>query len=129
MVPHEQDAEGPGRQDGALEAAISTAMVQMLHHETGRGPTRARTTIGEDLVVCVMSATLTKGEQNLADNDHGALVLRGRQAHQEIMKVKAITSVEGLTGRTVTAFMSCNHLDPDLAAEVFVLRPLAGRAE
>jgi uncharacterized protein YbcI len=129
MVPHEQDADGPGRQDGALEAAISTAMVQLLHRETGRGPTRARTTIGEDLVVCVMSATLTKGEQRLADSDHGALVLRVRQAHQDNMKVNAIAMVEGLTGRTVTAFMSCNHLDPDLAAEVFVLQPHSPRED
>jgi hypothetical protein len=33
--------------DGALTAAISTAMVSLLHSYTGRGPTRARTTIGE----------------------------------------------------------------------------------
>jgi hypothetical protein len=41
------------------------------------------------------------------------------------MKANAIASVEELTGRSVTAFMSCNHLDPDVAAEVFVLRPRA----
>jgi hypothetical protein len=41
---------------------------------------RARTTIGEDLVVCVMSAPLTKGEQSIVDNAHGALVLRAREA-------------------------------------------------
>jgi hypothetical protein len=35
----------------------------------------------------------------------------------------AIASVEELTGRTVTAFMSANHIDPDLAAELFVLEP------
>ena len=35
-------------------------------------------------------------------------------------------AVEELTGRDVVAFMSNNHIDPDLAVEVFVLRPLAG---
>ena len=42
------------------------------------------------------------------------------------MKTKAIASAEELTGRSVTAFMSCNHLNPDAAAEVFVLRPRPG---
>jgi hypothetical protein len=31
--------------------------------------------------------------------------------------------VEGATERKVVAFMSQNHIDPDLAAEVFVLEP------
>jgi hypothetical protein len=34
-----------------------------------------------------------------------------------------IAVVEDLTGRTVIAFMSANHIDPDLAAETFVLAP------
>jgi hypothetical protein len=35
--------------------------------------------------------------------------------------------VEALTGCKVEAFMSTNHLDPDYAAELFVLdRPVAG---
>jgi uncharacterized protein YbcI len=29
--------------------------------------------------------------------------------------------VEALTGRRVVAFMSANHVEPDLAAEIFVL--------
>jgi uncharacterized protein YbcI len=32
--------------------------------------------------------------------------------------------IEELTGRKVIGFMSDNHLDPDLAVEVFVLEPL-----
>ena len=31
--------------------------------------------------------------------------------------------IEELLGRRVIGFMSSNHLDPDLAAEVFVLAP------
>jgi uncharacterized protein YbcI len=40
-------------------------MVSLLRRYTGRGPTSARSTIGENLIVCVMGATLTKGEQSL----------------------------------------------------------------
>jgi uncharacterized protein YbcI len=32
-------------------------------------------------------------------------------------------AVEEATGRTVVAFMSQVHFDPDMAAEVFVLEP------
>jgi uncharacterized protein YbcI len=109
--------------DGRVEAAISTAMVKLLHGLTGRGPPRARTTVGEDVVLCVLSATLTKGERTLADHERVTTVLRGRQEYQDIMSVEAIAVVEGLTGRTVSAFMSANHIDPDLAAEIFVLAP------
>lgn len=98
-------------------------MVQLLHGLTGRGPPRARTTIDEDVVLCVLSATLTKGERTLVDHERAGVVLRGRRDYQDIMKAEAIAAVERLTGRTVNAFMSANHIDPDVAAEVFILAP------
>jgi hypothetical protein len=36
---------------------------------------------------------------------------------------EAITLVEELTDRDVVAFMSNNHVDPDLAVEIFILAP------
>ncbi|MFN8132848.1 MAG: Na-translocating system protein MpsC family protein [Solirubrobacteraceae bacterium] len=109
--------------NGPLEAAISSSMVSVVARHTGRGPTKARTTLGDDLVVCVMGATLTPGERTLAENGHDEVVLDGRRAYQSTMAAAAIEAVERLTSRTVAAFMSCNHIDPDLAAEVFVLVP------
>ena len=41
------------------------------------------------------------------------------------MEDDAISLVEELTDREVVAFMSNNHIDPDLAVEIFVLAPLA----
>jgi hypothetical protein len=38
------------------------------------------------------------------------------------MQSDCVVAIEALTGRTVAAFMSTNHIDPDLAAEVFVLK-------
>lgn len=106
---------------GAVTAAISNAMVGLLHRYTGRGPTRARTTIDENLVVCVMGATLTKGEQSLVQHGWTEIVLRGRRAFQDSMRDEAVDAVQSLTGRRVVAFMSNNHIEPDLAVEVFVL--------
>jgi uncharacterized protein YbcI len=37
------------------------------------------------------------------------------------MEDKLKEAIQALTGREVVAFMSTNHLEPDLAAEVFVL--------
>jgi hypothetical protein len=39
------------------------------------------------------------------------------------MRTDCIAAIEALTNRTVTAFMSANHIEPDMAAEVFVLAP------
>src|SRR5438105_789726 len=109
---------------GALTAAISNSMVSLLHRYTGRGPTRARTTIGEDIIVCVMGATLTKGEQSLVHDGKAEVVLHSRRAFQDTMQADAISAVQQLSGRRVVAFMSNNHIDPDLAVEVFILEPV-----
>jgi len=41
------------------------------------------------------------------------------------MEVRFIDTVEGLTGRTVKAFVSANHQDPDISVEFFTLEPPA----
>src|SRR4051794_33484005 len=54
--PHGQPARiRPKRQEGAaLNAAICRAIVHLLAESTGRGPTKARTTIDRDLIVVVL---------------------------------------------------------------------------
>lgn len=47
---------------------------------TGRGPTRARTYIDEDLVSVVPEASLTKGERSLVNSGSGEQVERMRLA-------------------------------------------------
>jgi uncharacterized protein YbcI len=114
----------PDRPQGsALTAAISQAIVRLLAESTGRGPTKARTTIDRDLIVVLLQNTLTPGERYLADNDRAEQVLDMRAAYQEAMSKACITAIEQLTDRTVSAFMSANHIDPDIAAEIFVLEP------
>ena len=48
-------------------------------------------------------------------------MLEMRRAYQETMRPELIAIVERLTGRKVAAFMSANHVDPDVAVETFVL--------
>ena len=115
-----------GRQrDGELAAEISNTVVRALARTTGRGPTKAKTTLGENGVFVVLQDTLTRGEQTLADAGEGDAVLDLRRRWQRVMRVDVSREIEELTGRTVIGFMSDNHIDPDLAVEVFILEPVA----
>jgi uncharacterized protein YbcI len=69
----------------------------------------------------VLHDSLTKGERRLVSEGHAPVVLHTRTVFQETMRPALVGSVEDLTGRTVTAFMSANHIDPDIAVETFVL--------
>jgi uncharacterized protein YbcI len=113
---HPPDGQSP-------TAAISNAIVRLLAESTGRGPTQARTTIDRDLVVVLLANALTKGERYLANNGRTQQVLDMRRAYQDAMTDECSVAVEQITGRKVVAFMSANHVDPDLAAEIFVLEP------
>jgi uncharacterized protein YbcI len=112
------------RPDGELAAAVSNTVVTALARTTGRGPTKAKTTIGDNGVFVVLEDTLTRGEQNLADAGEGEAVLDLRRRWQRVMEHEVSREIEELTGRKVVGFMSDNHIDPDLAVEVFVLEPL-----
>jgi uncharacterized protein YbcI len=112
-------------QDGELANRISMTVVRALGRTTGRGPTKAKTTLGENGVFVVLQHSLTRGEQTLAEAGEGAAVLDLRRRWQRVMEADVSREIEELTGRTVIGFMSDNHIDPDLAVEVFVLEPLA----
>src|SRR3954453_3160185 len=109
---------------GQLSAAISNTVVRALARTTGRGPTKAKTTLGENGVFVVLQDSLTHGEQTLANAGQGAAVLDLRRRWQGVMQAEVSREIEQLTGRKVIGFMSDNHIDPDLAVEVFVLEPV-----
>ena len=111
------------REDSGPGPMISTATVQLLHDFTGRGPTKAKTLIKDDVVTVLVADTLTRGERNLVDNGHSERVLQLRHDYQRVMADDLIAVVERQLDRKVIAFMSQNHIDPDLAVEVFVLDP------
>jgi uncharacterized protein YbcI len=106
----------------SLPAAISNAVVGLLHDYTGRGPTHARTTIGPDTIVVTLRDCLTKAERTLARRGQELEVLAMRRAFQNTMRDELVAAVEALTGRTVEAFLSDNLHDPDVAVEIFLMR-------
>ena len=106
-------------------ARISNHCVKTLNAYTGRGPTRSWTYINDELVATVLRDTLTKGELSLVADGRALLVRDMRKAYQDTMGKELVAGVEEITGRKVIAFLSDNHIDPDIAVESFVLEPLA----
>jgi uncharacterized protein YbcI len=111
------------RDDGTLSAAVANAVVGLVRQYTGRGPTKTRAVLSRDLVSVVMGDTLTKAERVLVADGKAELVLQIRHEFQKTMKDDLVAAVETLTERKVIAFMSDNHIDPDMAVESFVLEP------
>jgi uncharacterized protein YbcI len=114
---------------GQLNAAISNALVRIQREYFGRGPTKARASLRDDMVVAVMEDTLTKAERNLVADGRHEEVMNMRRSFQHTMRADVIAAVEELTGRKVIAFMSDTHVDPDLACEVILLEPESAALE
>ena len=103
--------------------AISNLVVRLLSEYTGRGPTKARTHFSDNLITVVVQDLLTKGERSLIRDGKADLVLETRRAYQLTMRDDYTAGIEEITGRVVIAFLSANHLDPDIAIESFMLAP------
>jgi uncharacterized protein YbcI len=116
-TPTQQQADGP------LYAALSNAVVRIMHEYTGRGPTTARTSIRDDVVVVVLQGSLLQAEHSLIADGKGQLVAEMRRSFQQTMREDLSAAVEMLTERKVIAFMSDSQLEPDYSVEVFVLAP------
>jgi uncharacterized protein YbcI len=108
---------------GEAAQAISNALVRLLRDYTGRGPTQAYTTITESHVIVVLRDALLKAERSLVQDGHSAAVIDMRRRVQTTMKDDLIAAVVEHTGREVLAFLSDHHIDPDIAVEVFILKP------
>ena len=113
-----------------MNQEINNGEVRVVREYTGRGPTKVRSVIDHSSVTILMSDTLTLGERRLVETGKSDSVLRTRHDLQLAMRDDLVKLVEDTLDRKVVAFMSDNHIDPDMAVEVFVLeraeRPDAG---
>ena len=112
--------------DGQLAAAISNTVVSALARTTGRGPDQGENHARRQRRVrrAPRQPLTSLGEQTLTDAGQGQAVLDLRRRWQGAMEADVSREIEELTGRKVIGFMSDNHIDPDLAVEVFVLEPV-----
>jgi uncharacterized protein YbcI len=118
------DISHDGARMGERLAQISTRLVQLHARFYGKGPTKAKTHLVDDLVVCSLRGGFTTVERTLIDSGNQESVYAVRRSFQEAMEDEFRSIVEEATGRRVIAYMSNIHVEPDIAFELFVLEPL-----
>jgi len=76
-----------------------------------------------------MHEVLTHAEKSLSQSGEIKAVDHIRHLFQETMADDFREAVERLTGRKVLAFISGNHIDPDIAADLFILDGPPGKPD
>jgi uncharacterized protein YbcI len=113
--------QGDRKALGEMRATISREVVRLHAEYYGKGPTKARTYILEDLVVVVLEETFTRAEKTLAARGEGDAIQHIRRRFQQQMQDSFTSVVEQATGRKVKAFLSETNIDQDVSVETFLL--------
>jgi uncharacterized protein YbcI len=114
-------AEGDRSSLGEMRATISKEIVRLQAEYYGKGPTRAKTYIVEDLVVVVLQESFTRAEKTLAERGEKDAIEHIRRRFQQQMADAFTSVVEQATGRKVRVFLSETNVDQDVSVETFLL--------
>jgi uncharacterized protein YbcI len=114
-------SEEQQRSVGAMRATISTESVRLQAEYYGKGPTRAKTYITEDLVVVVLEESFTRAEKTLVERGEREAIQHIRRRFQQQMADSFTSVVEQATGRKVKVFLSDTDIDQDVSVETFLL--------
>src|SRR4051812_47082232 len=82
-------------------ALVSNELVRLVANYTGRGPTKARTTLNSNVAVVVFQDTLTRGEQQLVAAGQTEAVSRTRRSFHDVMREEAVRAVQEILSRKV----------------------------
>jgi len=104
---------------------ISNRIAALHREHYGRGASRVRTMIHQDVVMTRLEDCFTTVEKKMIAEGAFVQVRETRTMFQDWMRPRFTEIVEGATGRKVAAFFSQVSHDPDMALEVFLLE-LAG---
>ena len=113
--------EGEPKALGETRARISKEMVRLQSEYYGKGPTRAKTYIVDDLVVVVLEESFTRAEKTLVERGEREAIQQIRRRFQQQMAESFIGIVEQATGRRVRVFLSETDVDQDVSVETFLL--------
>src|SRR5436190_6180 len=100
---------GDQKHIGNARAEIATRIVRLQSEYYGKGPTKAKAYITEDVVVVVLEETLTKAERTLVERGETETIQQIRRRFQQAMADEFKSIVEQATGRVVRAFLSRNQ--------------------
>lgn len=106
---------------GEMRATIAKEIVRLQAEYYGKGPTRAKTYIVEDLVVVVLQESFTRAEKTLAERGEKDAIEHIRRRFQQQMADAFTSVVEQATGRKVRAFLSETNVELDVSVETFLL--------
>jgi uncharacterized protein YbcI len=113
---------GPTLSGEEFLQAVTDSMVA-LHERYYRAPATAKSRmLGSDLLACVLGGVFTDVEKTMIELERAPVVQETRSAFQTAMQQKFIDEVERLSGREVLAFISNQHVGPDIEIEIFVFR-------
>jgi uncharacterized protein YbcI len=108
-----------GSKSGALVSDLSREIVRLHARLYGRGPTKARSYLQGDFVLCVLEDLFTPSERTLIDAGDAGHVVLTRAKFQAAVREEFISTVERITGRKVRTFMSQTDIETDCAVEFF----------
>src|SRR3954467_13011513 len=106
---------------GETRALIAHEIVRLQSEYCGKGPTKAKTYIVDDLVVVVLEESFTRAEKTLVDRGEREAIQQIRRRFQQQMADEFIGVVEQATGRKVRTFLSETNLEHDVSVETFLL--------
>jgi uncharacterized protein YbcI len=121
--PQQGPQTGPRGDRTSTASEISREIVRLHARLFGRGPTRAKTFLYDDFALCILEDVLTRAEKTLVTAGNTEQVHATRMAFQEAVRPEFVALAEEATGRTVRAFVSQIHIDPELAFELFLFEP------
>lgn len=103
-------------------AEVTNGIVGLFAEYYGRGPTRAKSFLLDDVyVVTVLRDTMTTVERTLAEVGQGGQVRSVRLTFQDAMAASFKGVVESAFGRRVVSYHSQLLIDADIGFEMFVL--------
>jgi uncharacterized protein YbcI len=112
---------------GPKLAEVTNAVVGLHRSHYGKGPTRSKSYLIDDVLICVMRDVFTTVERTLVEAGEWDKVRDTRLAFQDAMRDRFTEEVERVLERRVVGFTSQVLLDQDVAIEVFVLEPVSDR--
>lgn len=103
-----------------IDTEVSREIVRIHAHYYGRGPTKAKTYVNDEVILCLLGEIFTPSEEMLIEAGRFLEVRTNRMAFQDTIEPIMRESIERISARGVRAFLS--QISPEgLSTEVFIL--------
>jgi uncharacterized protein YbcI len=101
--------------------AISNAFVQLHRRSLGKGPTKAKTYVLDDMVLCMLEGGELPLEKSLRERGNRTLMHKVRDALHAAVRDECRAIIERETGRRVKTVLSQFDPDRDIECKVVFL--------